>query len=235
MSVTVACPCGKTYDKPNFKAGSAFRCHACGRELTVPLTAPLDVVPFAVEPASAAAKPPPWRPVAGVGDHEDVRPPLPPTGWHTAIAWALIVVGLTAIVGSVGQLYISSLIEKMRFDNADAQARMLGGLHAVDRRPSREGQAAYVAAGVGVVLGLGFAYLGFRWRGARGSPSPGRNRRRDRRRSAPTPADSCPACGAGMTAAAVLCIECGFNRKTGAQVRPALERPPTPPETEQAP
>jgi hypothetical protein len=235
MSFNVACPCGKTYSKPEFKAGATFRCHACGRELTVEPTAPLDVLPLAVEPASVPAKAPPWRPVAGVGDHEDVQPPLPPTGLQTLVAWALIVVGLTAIVGSLGQFYIFSLLDKMRHDDLEAQARMFGGLQPVDRRPSRDGPAVYVMAGVGVVLGLGFAYLGFRWRGARGSPTPRQRGRRDRRRSAPSPTDTCPACGAGMAAAAVLCIECGFNRKTGQQVRPALERPATPPDTEQAP
>ena len=70
------------------------------------------------------------------------------------VAWALIVVGLTAIVGSLGQFYIFSLLDKMRHDDLEAQARMFGGLQPVDRRPSRDGPAVYVMAGVGVVLGL---------------------------------------------------------------------------------
>jgi hypothetical protein len=42
--------------------------------------------------------------------------------------------------------------------------------------------------------------------------------------SAPTPsADKCPSCGAPLSADAVLCVDCGFDRRTGIHIATAID------------
>jgi hypothetical protein len=49
MPIPVTCPCGKTFAKPDHKAGTRFRCHLCGREVLIPKDAPAPEPTYALQ------------------------------------------------------------------------------------------------------------------------------------------------------------------------------------------
>src|SRR5205823_11033510 len=55
MPITVTCPCGREYSKPDHKAGTSFRCHVCGRELLIAG----EPAPFRLAPLEPEEIPPP--------------------------------------------------------------------------------------------------------------------------------------------------------------------------------
>jgi hypothetical protein len=244
MSVVVDCTCGKTYQKPERKAGTTFRCHNCGRELTVPLTQPLADLPFAVQAGPSAAAVPAPAPTAPIED--DVIAP-PRRGvlrtlcvWTLEAevpqfaAWVLILIGLIGVVGGAGEVLIFCRIDQANRNQAAADGQFAGNVLVQPRR-SADVTLGY-AIGIGsIVVGVVMTSAGLVLRHSTASPFVPRRRKTSKRRlqaalaeTAPArtdQTDACPECGAAMTPEAILCIACGFNRNTGERLHAAVASP----------
>jgi hypothetical protein len=171
MSIAVTCPCGRTYTKPDHKIGTRFRCHLCGRELAITREA--------ATPDGALLSPS-EQPVDRAADAETKAPappkrrsPRPPERYllRNAIAWLLIVFGLTLAVGGAGMAYIFSIVNEAAVKNAQAQA----GMNPFDlTAPSQHKSgslAQYGPAVFSVTVGGLLVYWGVRLR----MTSPGRS------------------------------------------------------------
>jgi hypothetical protein len=162
MPFSISCPCGKTYTKPDHKAGTLFRCHMCGRELAIP-DSPAAAAMVSIadgEQEEDEQRGAGVEPDSGGGLEAAPRPSI----LRGAFAWGLIVLGLTAVVGGLGQIYIFSIVEKMRADDARTRALLFVDFQARQRPTPDDALLAYTIAFGFIILGLVFTYVGFRVR-----------------------------------------------------------------------
>ena len=164
MPIDVACHCGKSYSKPERKAGTRFRCHLCGRELIIPQPAPEEAIEVRPQPGQAPIKPTPWETDAMTDDDRSPRAAARPSRLRLVVAWGLIALGLTAVVGAIGQIYITSMIEKIAVEDAKAKGRMYGDFQPSRKGPNPEARTAYFMAAWAVGIGLVLCYSGYRVR-----------------------------------------------------------------------
>jgi len=163
MSIAITCPCGRTYTKPDHKVGSSFRCHLCGRELTIAAQAAVEGIALAPLSEPHAAQPTIWESERGTAAPSRSSPP-PASGLRTTLAWILIFLGLAGIVGGIGMIYIDSMIEKAEREDAQAKAAMFGPIWDPHPPRKKDTQLPYAISGCSIVLGLALTYTGFRVR-----------------------------------------------------------------------
>jgi hypothetical protein len=153
MSIAVTCSCGKTYSKPEQKAGTLFRCHQCGRELAITAEPTAEVISFAsqgVQPAPKQASP---SVDVAAGPRTRRLRPGPNYTWEWAVAWVLIVLGLIGMVGGSGMVYIFRIINKAEADHREFEARMHPNAIILSPPQSRY-DLQYGAAGVSIFIGV---------------------------------------------------------------------------------
>ena len=186
MPFSIACPCGRTYTKPDHKAGTCFRCHMCGRELTVSEGSAAQGIVLAPQNEHQAVKPP-WDTETATAADADSLSPARPSILRTTLAWVLIFLGLAGVVGGLGQIYLYSIIEKARIEDANAQARLFGEFQTLGRASNNDAWIVYTIAICGIGLGLVFSYTGFRIRKVEGN---NKMRKKRRAKKARLPTDS---------------------------------------------
>lgn len=146
MPYSVECLCGRTYSKPDHKAGTFFRCHVCGREVLIPKE-------------GGNKLPKQSKEQAGQEDEEPNAYQRPrPSHLRTTIAWVMIFLGLAGVVGGLGTIFIESAMEHATADEAWMARRTLSSPSSPPWKPT---PAIYLGAigsiGIGAVLtGIGF-------------------------------------------------------------------------------
>ena len=161
MPITVTCPCGKAYQKPDHKEGTLFRCHLCGREVEIAGPAGDGIVAFA--PGDA----PPAREESDLGREVEARataaPPRSPRHAvsQNLVAWTLIVLGLAGVLGGAAMFYMFSVIGRTEDEIARARANSDPFLMAPVQQDPNRGIKRYGSATVSVVVGGVLLLWGF--------------------------------------------------------------------------